>query len=114
MANAEGVHPTRQEIERQLERMLAHPLFAVREKQAEVFEFLVRSALDGKKIDQKDIQECCFPDPPYDPGVSHARTNVNALRKTVPEYYAGDGKDDPVLIELPDPQENKTASGKLI
>jgi Flp pilus assembly protein TadD len=107
-------NPTRSEVERQLERMLVHPLFAVREKQAEVFGFLVRSALDGRKIDQKDIRERCFPDPPYDPGISHARTNVNALRKTLPEYYAGDGKDDPVLITLPDPQKNKTASGKPI
>jgi len=114
MANAEGINPARHEIERQLERMLAHPLFAGSLKKSQVFAFLVRSALDGLKIDQKDIQERCFPDPPYDPGVSHARTNVNALRKTVPEYYASDGKDDPILITLPDPKKNKTASGNEI
>jgi tetratricopeptide (TPR) repeat protein len=115
MANAEGVSPSRHEVERQLERMLCDPLFEARPKQAEVFAFLVRCALDGEEISELRVQKQCFPDPPYDPEASHVRTNVSSIRKDLlPEYYAGDGEDDPVIISLPDPRKNRTARGRII
>lgn len=115
MANAEGITPSREEIERQLERMLADPLFEARPKQAEVFAFLVRCALDGQVISELRIQKQCFPDPPYDPQDSHVRTNVSSIRKELlPEYYAGGGEDDPIIISLPDPKKNRTARGRII
>jgi len=112
---ADSVQPSRAEIERQLEWMLSHPLFQVREKQAEVLAHIVRSVLAGETITETHIQQEVFPDPPYDPEVSNVRTNINSLRKTLRnDYYAGDGESDPVIIALPDPTEHKTPSGKLI
>jgi len=112
---ADSVQPSRAEIERQLDWMLLHPLFRVREKQAEMLAYLVRSALEGAKLSELHIQQAVFPDPPYDPEDSHVRTNINSLRKTLrDDYYAGDGQSDPVIIALPDPTEHKTPSGKLV
>jgi Tfp pilus assembly protein PilF len=111
----EDANPARHEIERQLERMLAHPLFTARPQQARLFEFLVRSALDEKEVTEKDIRAECFPTPPYSPESTVARTTVNFIRgELLRDYYAGEGKDDPVLIALPDPKKNKTASGKAV
>jgi tetratricopeptide (TPR) repeat protein len=112
---AGSVQPSRAEIERQLDRMLAHPVFRAREKQAEILAHMVRSVLAGEEITETHIQQEVFPDPPYDPEVSNVRTNVNSLRKTLrDDYYAGDGENDPVIIALPDPTEHKTPSGKRI
>lgn len=112
---AGNVQPSRAEIERQLDWMLLHPLFRVREKQAEILQHVVRSVLAGETITETHIQQEIFPDPPYDPEVSNVRTNVNSLRKTLrDDYYAGDGHSDPVIIALPDPKEHQTPSGKLI
>ena len=115
MSNAQGVTPSRNEIERQLERMLAAPLFQARPKQADVFAFLVRSALDAQTVTELRIQKHCFPDPPYDPEASHVRTNVSSIRRELlPDYYAGDGEDDPVVIALPDPAEHRTVRGRIV
>jgi tetratricopeptide (TPR) repeat protein len=32
----------------------------------------------------------------------------------LPDYYAGDGEDDPVIIALPDPKKHRTARGQVI
>jgi tetratricopeptide (TPR) repeat protein len=115
MRYADDANPVRHEVERQLQRMLAHPLFAARPQQARLFEFLVRSALDEKEVTEKDIRAAFFPTPPYSPESTVARTTVNFIRgELLREYYDGEGKDDPVLIALPDPKKNKTASGKSI
>jgi tetratricopeptide (TPR) repeat protein len=105
MANAEGVNPSRHEIELQLERMLAHPLFEARAKQARIFAFLVNNALGGKQIDEKDIFQEFFTDKRYAEGTTSVRTNIRHIRRELLEsYYKGDGKDDPVIIALPAPE----------
>jgi len=103
MANAEGVNPARHEIERQLERMLAHPLFEARAKQARIFAFLVKGALTRRKIDEKALFVKFFTLEHYKDGTTHVRTNVSYVRKLLKEYYAGDGASDPVIITLPAP-----------
>lgn len=55
MANAQDITPSRHEVERQLDRMLSDPLFMARPKQAAIFEYLVRRALDGRETDEKTI-----------------------------------------------------------
>ena len=104
MANAEGVNPARHEIERQLERMLAHPLFQARDLQGRIFGFLVRSALSKRKIDERTLFIKFFTLEHYKNATTHVRTNVSYVRKLLKEYYEDEGKDDAVIITLPAPE----------
>lgn len=111
MANAEGITPSRQEVERQLERMITDPLFLARPKQAAIFEYLVRRALDGAELSEKTIFAEFFTDKRYAEATTNVRTTVSHIRKLLAEYYGGDGQYDPVLITLPAP-ERSTARKK--
>jgi tetratricopeptide (TPR) repeat protein len=94
--------PSRTEIERQLKRIIDHPLFRKTEKPAEVFRLLVNSAIDGERLIERQIRAHVFPDPPYDPGGTHVRTTVNTVRKLLRAYCRSDeAKDDSVIISLP-------------
>ena len=115
MANAEGVNPGRHEVERQLDRMLAHPLFRAREKQAKIFAFLVRNALDGKQVEEADIFEELFisTGQRYAQDTTVVRTTISHIRgKLLDKYYAGDGQDDPVIIALPAAERTLLPNGK--
>lgn len=102
--------PLRQEVERQLERMLAHPLFQARKKQADIFGFLVKSALDGKKIEERDLFEEFSSLERFIAGSTNMRTTVSHIRNDLlRQYYEGDGQDDPVIISLPAPERSNTA-----
>jgi tetratricopeptide (TPR) repeat protein len=115
MPQGNDAKPGKDAVLRQLERMLAHPHFAARPQQARLFEFLVRSDLAGQEITEKDIRAEFFPTPPYSPESTIARTTVNFIRGgLVREYYAADGKDDPVIIALPAPSKSKTPAGRSI
>lgn len=104
MANAEGITPSRHEVERQLERMLSDPLFLARPKQAAIFEYLVRRALDGAEISEKIIFTEFFTDKRYAESTTNVRTTVSHIRKLLAEYHEGDGQYDPILIALPAPE----------
>jgi tetratricopeptide (TPR) repeat protein len=108
MANADGVNPTRHEIELQLARMLAHPLLQARELQAEMFAFLVEGFLDGKKIDELALFVKFYNVEQFKAGSTKVRTNVNHTRGLLKEYYDGPGRDDPVIIALPTPKRSST------
>jgi tetratricopeptide (TPR) repeat protein len=99
---ASGIHPSPAEIERQLDRMLAHPRFKARVTQAEIFAFLVRSALEGQEVTELTLFEVFYSVEEY--GNTHVRTMVSYTRGLLKEYYAEDGKDDPVIIALPVPE----------
>jgi Flp pilus assembly protein TadD len=112
MANAEGINPARHEVERQLDRMLAHPLFQARSVQTGIFAFLVDSALNRRKVEELDIFLRFYPEKNPGDGGTDVRTNVNFVRKLLKEYYEGDGKDDPVIITLPAPERIPQPDGK--
>jgi hypothetical protein len=115
MPQGNDAKPGKDEVLRQLERMLVHPHFAARPQQARLFEFLVRSDLEGQDITEKDIRAEFFPTPPYSPESTIARTTVNFIRGgLVREYYAQEGKDDPVIIVLPAPSKSKTLAGRSV
>jgi tetratricopeptide (TPR) repeat protein len=101
-----GVNPARFEIERQLDRMLAHPLFEARAKQAKIFKYLVTSALDGKEeVNEQTLFDEFFTDKRYAEDTTSVRTNVSIIRnKLLKKYYDEDGADDPVIITLPAPE----------
>jgi tetratricopeptide (TPR) repeat protein len=115
MANADGINPGRHEVERQLDRMLAHPLFRARERQAEIFAFLVKNALNGKQIEEGDIFGELFisTGQRYAEDTTVVRTTISHIRrKLLDKYYAGDGQDDPVIIALPAAERTLLPNGK--
>jgi len=94
--------------------MLAHPLFQARAKQASVFEYLVRSAFDGREVNEMILFTEFFKDKlREDEDTSHVRTTVSYIRRDLLEkYYAEDGSDDPVIIALPAPERIPLPGGK--
>jgi hypothetical protein len=99
MDTAKDDMPTVEAIEGQLKRMLASAEFTSRPQQKKLFEFLVNAALAGQEITEKDILAKFFPSPPYTTESTVARTTVNFIRKKLlPQYYAEEGADDPVLV----------------
>jgi tetratricopeptide (TPR) repeat protein len=107
-----GVNPARFEIERQLDHMLAHPLFEAREMQTNIFEYLVKSALEGNKVDELSLFLKFYSQEKYNAGGTEVRTNVTYIRKLLKKYYDEDGEDDSVIIELPTPERTPLPGGK--
>ena len=108
MANAEGVNPSRHEIELQLERMLAHPLFQSREQQADIFAFLVEGFLADKKIDELALFVRFYTVEEFKDGSTKVRTNVSHMRGLLQEYYDGPGRDDAIVIAVPTSKRSST------
>jgi Tfp pilus assembly protein PilF len=114
MPTHDQANPVKQEVEHQLDRMLGSDLFRARPQQAKVFEFIVRAALAGREIDEKDIRAEFFRTPPYKPESTVARTTVNFIRRELlAAYYESDGKNDPVIIGLPAFRETAQRCGRI-
>jgi tetratricopeptide (TPR) repeat protein len=93
--------PTKPEVERQIDRMMGSYVFTSRLQQANLLKFIVEGTLRGKEITEKFIREHVFPTPPYAPESNIARRTMDLVRDNLAEYYANAGKDDPVIISLP-------------
>lgn len=93
------------QVRAQLERIAAHDLFASSERRARLLRFLVENSLTGKPEALKEsvIAVEVFARPTgHDPKLdSVVRVEMGRLRSKLLEYYARDGKDDPLLIEIP-------------
>ncbi len=92
-------------IREQLGRILQSPLFAAAEKRRLLLRFLVERFLEGRGdgLKEYEVGRGVFGRPAsYDPRLDPiVRVQVSNLRSKLREYYAGDGKNDPVLIEFP-------------
>jgi hypothetical protein len=89
------------EVKSQLKRMLASPRFARATKQADFLSFVVEGVLAHEKITEVIIGQKLFPpfaDPNND---SNVRFTATKLRERIADYYANEGMDDPVIIEIP-------------
>src|SRR5262245_8774639 len=90
---------------RQLERLLASPGFSRNTRLSRFLRFVVERHLDGKDDELKESLvaiEVFGRTPGYDPKQDPiVRTEAMRLRARLSEYYLGEGKDDPVIIELP-------------
>lgn len=111
----EDGRPSESEIEDQLQRMLASDRFRVAEKRSEFLEFVVRRAKEGKKSPGSTIAQALFPDKVWirPNGTikveSHdVRETAKNLRKTLKLYYAEEGREDRVIVSLPEPSEDRT------
>ncbi len=102
-----GANPSRHEIEWQLERILADEVIASHPQPAKLLAFIVGRALGGEEITEKLIREGVFPNPPYKEDSNIARITMNKVRKLIAEYYADEGRDDPVIIALPQSPEGR-------
>jgi serine/threonine-protein kinase len=96
---------TSEGIREQLDRILQSPRFATAEKRGLLLRFLVESFLEGRSegLKEYEVGRAVFGRPAsYDPRLDPiVRVQVSNLRSKLREYYASDGKDDPVLIEFP-------------
>jgi tetratricopeptide (TPR) repeat protein len=92
--------PSCQEVERQLERILAGKRFANSPNQAMLLDYVVRKALKGTSVTEDEAGVALFPG--YVPdGSTDVRVTASNMRKRLSEYYAKEGGDDRVLITLP-------------
>ena len=94
-----------QAARRQLERVLASPGFARNERLSRFLRFVVERHLEGRDSEIKESLlaiEVFGRSPGYDPKQDPiVRTEAIRLRARLSEYYQDEGKDDPLVIELP-------------
>src|SRR6266571_451010 len=94
-----------QEARRQLERILASPGFARNERLSRFLRFVVERYLEGRDQELKESLiaiEVFGRKPDYDPKQdSIVRSEAARLRARLIEYYAGPGRGDSLVIELP-------------
>src|SRR5581483_4443779 len=88
-----------------LQRILASPGFVRNERLSNFLRFIVEQKLQGKAGDLKESvlgTEIFGRKPDYD---THSdpvvRMEASKLRARLREYYAGEGANDPVRIEIP-------------
>jgi TolB-like protein len=94
-----------QAARRQLDKVLASPGFARNERLSRFLRFVVERHLEGRDQELKESLiaiEVFGRQPGYDSKQDPiVRTEASRLRARLSEYYLGQGKDDPVVIELP-------------
>jgi hypothetical protein len=90
---------------RHLERVLSSPGFGRNERLSRFLRFVVEQHLEGRDEELKEsligikvFDRAPGYDPKKDPIV---RTEASRLRSRLSEYYLGEGKVDPLVIELP-------------
>ena len=90
---------------RQLERILASAGFSRNDRLTRFLRFVVERHLAGRNAEIKEsviAVEVFDRTPDHDPKqVSIVRTEASRLRARLNEYYVGEGKTDPLVIELP-------------
>src|SRR6185295_18809043 len=94
-----------QAVRRELDRILSSRGFAQSKRLTDSLEFVVERHLDGKDDELKETLiaiEVFGRKADYDPKQdSIVRTEAGRLRSKLIEYYAGEGQNDSVVIELP-------------
>ena len=102
---APSSEPPDAEVLRQLERILAHPLFTTTQRLSAFLRFAVESTVGGRSEQLKEYVigiEVCGRAASYNPQVDPVvRVMAGRLRSKLAEYYQAGGQQDPVLIELP-------------
>jgi len=96
---------TPEDVRRQLNRVLSSPVFTSSGRLRRFLEFVVERTLagDGERLKEYVIGIEVFDrDATYDPRLdSIVRVEAARLRTKLAEYYAGDGRADPIVLTLP-------------
>jgi len=99
------VLPTHDAILSQLEKVLASPGFIHSDRMARFLRFTVDQALKGHASGLKETvlgMEVFDRSSSFDPRVDTiVRVEARRLRSKLKEYYEGEGRGDPVLIDFP-------------
>ena len=94
-----------EEVESQLERVLASPTFRSTDRLSAFLRFIVTETLAGRsdKIKGYTVATKVFGRPrDFDPVVDPiVRIQATRLRRRLAGYYAGDGMNDPIRMEIP-------------
>ena len=89
----------------ELKRMLENPAFLRQERLSRFLRFVVERRLEGRVRELKEsviATEIFGRRPDYNPKTDAiVRTEARRLRALLNEYYLGDGKGNPLIIELP-------------
>ena len=100
-----GNIPAPDEVKVELETILASTAFRRAERHAKFLRYICQTALDGEasKLNEYLIAHEVFGrGAEYSPGDdSVVRRQAHTLRQKLQDYYTGEGKDNPVRIELP-------------
>ena len=100
-----SISPSREEVLQQLEKVLRSQCLHGSESLRAFLQFIVTKAVDKQENQLKEYTiatEVFGRDGGFDPRVdSVVRVQAGRLRTKVQEYYAGEGKGDSILIELP-------------
>ena len=100
MASENDGVPPRAEVEKQLERMLAGKRLKASPNRRMLLEYVVKQCFENEAISEDIIGYTLFPG--YEADESDiVRVTANQLRKTLSLYYAAEGLDEFVRIELP-------------
>ena len=101
----EAEQPSHQDIRAALGRVIANPVLAKSPQLAHFLIFIVEETLAGRgdrlkayTIATDGLGRDANFDPQADPIV---RVEAGRLRRALEQYYATDGRDDPVVIEMP-------------
>jgi TolB-like protein len=99
------MHVSGDDVRRQLDRLLASPGFANAGRMSRFLKFVVEQTLagEGERLKEYVIGVEVFDrDADYDPRVDAiVRVEAARLRTKLAEYYAGEGRGDPVVLSLP-------------
>ena len=98
--------PSKDEIYRQLERMLGSPNFKASSQQIAFLKFIVDQTLDGNAgpINDHTVATQVFGrSPEFDLSVDPVvGIQASLLRRALERYYSTAGKKDPIRINIPD------------
>jgi TolB-like protein len=97
--------PSEADVRLQLERLLASAVFSNAGRMSRFLKFVVEKTLAGEGDRLKEYVvgvEVFDRDTDYDPRVdSIVRVEAARLRSKLAEYYASDGRGDPIILSLP-------------
>jgi hypothetical protein len=101
---AHGSPVSHSEATAQLDRILSHPLFENSDRLSRLLRYLVEQDFASRAGEIKEYAiglDVFDRDASFDPRQdSVVRANATRLRAKLTQYYEGDGKNDPVTIEL--------------
>ena len=96
---------TKEAVTQELARVLASPGFARNARQSQFLRFLIERHLEGRDNELKEsviAVEVFGRSPGYDPKLDGiVRTEAMRLRARLDKYYAAEGSQDALIIELP-------------
>ena len=105
MASRNGIVASAEAIREELGRILASPGFAKARQLRTFLSFLVEKTLAGDTENLKEYSiavQVFGRDDSFDPTADNiVRVEARRLRTRLAEYYASDGRFDPLLIDIP-------------